>query len=558
MKGRWGRLLILLALVACGTTQPSDLGAPSPPATSAPGRTSTVEATSAPAAAPTATLDARDVHRNEGAGSWYPADPGQLQATVDTYVQQAEVEPIPGRLLAVIVPHAGYVYSGAVAGYSFRAMQEAGCSDHVIVVIGDTHTGNGSADVAVWAKGAFETPLGSIWVDETVGQALVEAENAARAGIEFDRNAFKNEHPVENQLPFIQAVCPGARIVPIVIRRPSPQNAQVLADALVAALGQRPALIVASTDLSHYRSYDEARAMDEVALQAIASLDIQAVADSPQRCKELGLGGGDPSTMCSQGSVMTAIAAARRMGADRASVLHYANSGDVPIGQRNQVVGYGAVALWQSQNGVDVPASQLPATTIPSSAESMPDTPLSLSPEAQQELLVLARQTAAQFLKTETFPPFHTDDPALLQPLGAYVTYEKEGELRGCVGRIEADRPAFLNVQYAAVAAALADSRFPAIAPEELDELDIEITLLEPLRQVESPDEIQIGRDGVLMRVGADKGALYLPQVPPEQGWDLQATLLSLCRKAGLPEDAWQRDDARFYVFSGQWFSEGE
>jgi hypothetical protein len=477
-----------------------------------------------------------------------------LQAAVDAYVEQAEVEPLAGRLLAVIVPHAGYIYSGAVAGYAYRAMQEAGCAGSTIVVIGDTHTGNGSAVIAVWAEGAFETPLGSIPVDGAVGQALL----AAGAGSEFDRQAFAGEHPVENQLPFIQAVCPGARIVPVVIRRPSLQNAQTLAGALVAALGDRPALIVASTDLSHYHPYDEARAMDEVALQAIASLDPLVVADSPQRCAELGLGGGDPLTMCSQGAVMTALFAAQQMGADRSSVLHYANSGDVPVGQRDQVVGYGAVALWQSPDGSGIPASQPLEFNTQASAQDSPAVPIPLSPEAREELLVLARQTVDQFLMTETFPTFHTDDPALLQPLGAYVTYEKEGELRGCVGRIEADRPVYLNVQYAAVAAALADSRFPAIAPQEMEELSIEITLLEPLREVESPDEIQIGRDGVLMRVGGDKGALYLPQVPTEQGWDLQATLLNLCRKAGLPDDAWQRDDARFYTFTGRWFAEGE
>jgi AmmeMemoRadiSam system protein B/AmmeMemoRadiSam system protein A len=558
MKGRWAWLLIQLVLLACGTTSPSELVESSTPPTSAPVGTVIVETSSAPTPGPTSKLDARDVHKNEGAGRWYPADPGRLQAAVDTYVRQAEVDPVAGQLLAVIVPHAGYLYSGAVAGYSFRAMQEAGCADHVVVVIGDTHTGNGTAEIAIWAEGSFETPLGSIPIDETVGQALVTADGAAAAGIEFDRKAFTNEHPVENQLPFVQTVCPGARIVPIVIHNPSLQNARVLAGALVAALGDRPALIVASTDLSHYHSYDEARAMDEVALQAIASLDPKAVADSPQRCAELGLGGSDPLTMCSQGSVMTALIVAQRMGADRASVLHYANSGDVPLGKRDQVVGYGAVALWESQDGVGIPASRSPEFSIQSTAESNPAEKYSLSPEAQEELLVLARKTVTQFLQTETFPTFHTDDPALLQPLGAYVTYEKQGELRGCVGRIEADRPAFLNVQYAAVAAALADSRFPAIAPEELEELDIEITLLEPLRQVESPDEIQIGRDGVLMRVGADKAALYLPQVPPEQGWDLQATLLNLCRKAGLPDDAWQRDDARFYAFTGQWFAEGE
>ena len=558
MKGRWAWLLILLALVACGATPPAEPEEPSPPPTSAPAAAATTETRSEPAAAPTSTPDERNVHKNEGAGRWYPADPGRLQAAVDAYVGQAKVEPIEGQLLAVIVPHAGYLYSGAVAGYSFRAMQESGCANHTIVVIGDTHTGNGSAEIAIWAEGAFETPLGSIPVDETVGRALVAADGATIAGIEFDQKAFANEHPVENQLPFIQAVCPGARIVPIVIRHASLQNAQLLADALVAALGDRPALIVASTDLSHYHPYDEARAMDEVALGAIASLDPQAVADSPQRCTELGLGGDDPLTMCSQGSVMTALIAAQRMGADRAAVLHYANSGDVPIGQRDQVVGYGAVAFWQSQDGANIPVSQFPEFGTQSTAESNPAGPLALSPEAQEELLLLARQTVAQFLRTETFPTFHTGDPALLQPLGAYVTYEKRGELRGCLGRIEADRPAFLNVQYAAVAAALADSRFPAITPDELEDLTIEITLLEPLRQVDSPDEIQIGRDGVLMRVGADKGALYLPQVPPEQGWDLQATLLNLCRKADLADDAWQRDDARFYAFTGQWFGEGE
>jgi hypothetical protein len=545
---------LILLLVACGTAPSPELAASptaSAVATATVGPVADARATPTSLPRPTSTPDPADVHQNEGAGRWYPADPDSLRAVLDTYVQQAVVEPIPGRLLALIVPHAGYIYSGMVAGHSFRAMQEAGCADHTIAVVGDTHTGNGSADIAVWAAGAFETPLGTIPVDEEVARAVV----AAHEGIEFDRQAFRAEHPVENQLPFIQAVCPGARIVPVVIRRPSLGNAQILADALVEAMGDRPALIVASTDLSHYHPYEEAREMDRVALQAIASLDAQAVEDSPRRCAELGLGGADPLTMCSQGAVMTALFAARQMGADRATVLHYANSGDVPIGDRAQVVGYGAVALWQAPGGGSVD----PATSYQDSDQlPAPANPIPVPPDAQEELLALARETAVQFLATETFPAFETDNLALLQPLGAYVTYEQEGALRGCVGRIEADRPVYLNVQYAAVAAALADPRFPPIAPEDLEGLTIEITLLQPLRQAVSPDEIQIGRDGVLMRVGADKGALYLPQVPPEQGWDLEATLVNLSRKAGLPDDAWQREDARFYTFAGQWFGESE
>lgn len=298
--------------------------------------------------------------------------------------------------------------------------------------------------------------------------------------------------------------------------------------------------------------------MDEVALQAIVSLDPQAIVDSPRRCAELGLGGGDPLTMCSQGAVMTALIAAQRMGADRATVLHYANSGDVPIGQRDQVVGYGAVAVWQSPAHNPGPPTPTAYSLSGLEETSAPDGLLPLSREAQQELLALARRTAEQFLTSETVPTFLTKDPALLQPMGAYVTYEKDGVLRGCLGRLEGDRPAYLNVQYAALAAALADPRFLAVTAEELDELTLEITLLYPMQQVKSPDEIEIGRDGVLMRVGEADGALFLPQVPLDQGWDLENTLVQLCRKAGLPDDAWQSPDARFYTFAGQWFGEEE
>lgn len=535
-------VLVMLAMAACGPSPQAEPVSPTPPA-------------SEPRAL-TPTPVAGDIHEAEGAGRWYPADPSRLQASVEAYVSQADLESIPGRLVGVIVPHAGYVYSGAVAGYAFRALQQAGCAGHTIAVIGDTHSGSGSAEIAVWAAGGFDTPLGTIPVDREVAHALVAADER----IEFDRKAFQMEHPVENQLPFIQAVCPEARIVPIVIRQPSQsgsrclENAQLLAQALVEAFAGRPALLVASTDLSHYHPYEEAQRMDEVALQAIASLDPQAVADSPQRCAELGLGGSDPLTMCSPGAVMTALIAARLMGADRATVLYYANSGDVPIGERDQVVGYGAVALWQADNQ---PANQPIGFTVPSTLPESND-PLPISPEAERELLALARRTAEQFLTTESLPAFETDDPALLQPLGAYVTYEREGELRGCLGRLEGDRPAYLNVQYAALAAALGDPRFPAITAEELDELTLEITLLQPMHQIESPEELQIGRDGILMRVGEKEGALFLPQVPLQQGWDLEDTLLNLCRKAGLPDDAWQRPDAQFYVFAGQWFGEEE
>ncbi len=545
-------VFVLLATSACAAS-------PSPGPTAQADTTLIVPAEAAatvlPASPSPPAVRGVNLHPAEGAGRWYPADPSQLRSAVEALLSQAQFDPLPGRVLAVIVPHAGYVYSGSVASYAFRALQESGCSGQTIAVIGDTHTGKGSASVSVWAAGGFETPLGTIPVDSEVAQALLE-DQEARGQIEFDRQAFQAEHPVENQLPFLQTVCPGARIVPVIIRKPTLENAKLLADALLRAISGRPALIVASTDLSHYHPYLEAQQMDQVALEAIISLDPQAVADSPRRCAELGLGGGEPLTMCSQGAVMTALLAAQKMGADRATVLQYANSGDVPIGQRDQVVGYGAVAIWASvgPNAEDAPpTARLPS---PQSTVANPQHLTPLSPELQQELLALARRTAEQFLSTETLPAFRTSEPALLQPMGAYVTYEKDGMLRGCLGRLESDRPVYQNVQYAALAAALGDSRFPPVGAGELSSLSLEITLLHPLHEVHSPEEIQIGRDGVLMRIGEEGGALFLPQVPLDQGWDLAETLLNLCRKAGLPDDAWTRADARFYVFAGQWFGE--
>jgi len=537
-----GLLLILFVVTACVAT-------PTAEPTSAPTLQAVAEptATLEPIPAQSPSPEPGNIHPAQGAGQWYPADRDSLQATVEAYLSGADVDPVPGPILAIIVPHAGYIYSGTVAGHAFRALQEAGCAGKIVVVIGDTHTGNGSSQIAVWPRGAFQTPLGTIPVQEQVAQALVDADPR----IEAEQKAFTKEHPVENQLPFIQMVCPGAQIVPVVIRQPSLQNAEILADAVVAALSDPAAggsgLIVASTDLSHYYPYGTARRIDEVALRAIGSLDPQAVADSPRRCTELGIEN-NPGTMCSMGAVMTAMIAAKKMGANRATVLNYANSGDSPIGDRTGVVGYGAVAFWQSSGGEPIREFELPPTpTTP--VEALP-----LSEGAREELLRLARQTVEQFLETQTFPSLQSDDLALLQPLGAYVTYKEDGALRGCLGRIEADRPAYQNVQYAAVVAAVLDSRFPAIAPEELQNLSLEVTLLQPLEPVAGPEEIELGRHGILMRVGDGHSALFLPQVPLDEDWDLEATLIQLSRKAGLADDGWQDKDARFYVFEGEWF----
>jgi len=477
-----------------------------------------------------------EIHRCSGAGRWFPADPDELAKMVDAYLTQAERK-VEAEPIALIVPHAGYVFSGQVAAYAFKQIE--GLRYDVIVIIGDTHTGAGSSPIAVYAKGAFETPLGLVPIDEEVAQALVEADER----IAFDRPALAHEHPIENQLPFLQRVCGDFKFVPIVFREPTPENARLLSEALVKALAGKKALIVASTDLSHYPPYDDAVRVDAKTLEALVSLDPQALL----RATEEPLKEGIPNLvtcMCSRGAVLTAIMAAKKLGADRATVLKYANSGDTPFGDRRQVVGYGAVMIWKGEAEAGF---SLPTPTAP------PE-PSSLSPQEQEKLLDIARRTIAQFLESGTVPAVEATEPGLLQERGAFVTLKKRGQLRGCIGYLTAEGPLYLTVQRAAIAAATGDPRFPPVTPEELGDIEIEISVLSPIEPIEDVNQIEVGRHGLIIVKDRHQGVL-LPQVATEEGWNREEFLRAVCRKAGLPEDAW-KEGAKLYVFTAEVFGE--
>jgi hypothetical protein len=535
-------LVVILLLAACGA--PSATPVPTPSVS-----LSALETT----VPPTSTPLPEDIHPCQGADRWFPGDPEQLAAMVDSYLAEAreDAEKIEGEPIALIVPHAGYIYSGWVAAYAYRQIERLDYD--TVVVIGDTHAGRGTAPIAVWARGAYETPLGAVPVDEEVAAALL----AADARILFDRAGHESEHPVENQIPFLQRVLSGDfKVVPIVLHDDYLEVAEVLSQALVEALADRKALIVASTDLAHWPAYDDACASDAAMLAAVETLDPQALLDADREW----MGKGIPNlatTMCSKGSVLTAMLAAPQLGANQVTVLKYANSGDVPIGGRDRVVGYGAVMFWQGEGNRSAERSRRSPTsfvtpTPPSPvAEAIP-----LTAEDKEELLAMARQTIAHFLGTGAFPHFAVTQPALLQERGAFVTLRKYGELRGCIGHLIGDRPLYLVVQNMAVSAVVADQRFPPVTVEELSDLEIEISVLSPLEQVESVDQIQVGLHGVIIRQGL-KQAVYLPQVAPEQGWGREEMLENLCLKAGLSKEEWKKGGTRFYVFTAQVFAEG-
>ncbi len=179
-----------------------------------------------------------------------------------------------------------------------------------------------------------------------------------------------------------------------------------------------------------------------------------------------------------------------------------------------------------------------------------------LTREQQQVLLKLARDTIEQWVTSRTLPELPDDAPIFREPRAVFVTLHQHGQLRGCIGTLEAREPLAAAVRSSAVSAATQDPRFPPVSPDELSNLEIEVSVLSPLRKVESADEIVVGKHGVMVAQGIRRG-VFLPQVAPEQGWDRETMLNFLCaHKAGLPADAWRRG-AELYVFTTQVFSEG-
>jgi len=501
--------------------------------------------TAAPTVAPTPTVGAPtplagEVRKAAAAGSFYTDDPQALAAQVDALLAEAEVATGHPRPIALIVPHAGYLFSGHVAAQAYKQIE--GVDYEAIVVVGNNHYDPHFRRISVWAEGAFETPLGYARVDEELAAELLAADER----ILFDRNVHRREHSVEVQLPFLQRIYGDRlRFVPVIVGAPDPENCRVLAEALARVLSGRRALIIASSDLSHYPAYDDAVSSDRAILQAIVTMD-------PERfigVREEMMGRSIPNLAtcaCGEGPVLTAMMAAKALGANRAAVLRYANSGDTPFGERSKVVGYGAVMFWRGEEG----AVQ---SKLPEAHELLPIAPLSV--EDREALLELARATLERYLTLGDAPIVHPVEAGLWQKRAAFVTLEKEGELRGCIGELVGRRPLYLSVQWAALSAAVADPRFPPLTAEELPQIEIEISALTPLQEVRDVNEIEVGVHGLLIVKGKHQGVL-LPQVPVEEGWDREQFLCGVCRKAGLPEDAWQEEDAHLYTFTAEVFRE--
>ncbi|MGB5079442.1 MAG: AmmeMemoRadiSam system protein B [Burkholderiales bacterium] len=423
---------------------------------------------------------------------FYPGEARALAEEVTAFLEQtAEAPPAPGFPKLVIVPHAGYVYSGPVAASAYDLLRPARGVVRRVVVLGPCHRVP-VRGLALPAARAFDTPLGRVPVDQAAVAAVRDLPQVVESAA-----THAEEHALEVQLPFLQQVLGTFSLVPLVVGSVAPEK---VAEVLERLWGGEETLIVISSDLSHYQPYETAREIDGATVRAI--LDFDAGISHEQAC------GATP--------VAGALIAAKRKGlAPR--LLDCRNSGDT-AGGRDQVVGYASFALDRGQ--------------------------ARYAAEHGRRLLQIARAAIADALGGDSAPGPRgpaAGETWLNEWRATFVTLKQDEELRGCVGSLDAQRPLAADVAANACAAAFQDTRFAPLTREEFARTDLEVSLLSAPKRLLFEDHADLvarlrpGVDGVILEYGEQR-ATYLPQV-----WeglpDPERFIASLKQKAGIPQN---------------------
>jgi AmmeMemoRadiSam system protein B/AmmeMemoRadiSam system protein A len=461
------------------------------------------------------------VRKPAAAGSFYPDNEKELSSLVNEYLSKVELPQLEPNIRAIIVPHAGYVYSGQVAAYAYKAL--IGKPVSRVIILGNSHQ-EFFDGASIYPQGYFETPLGKIEIDADFAQKLMDADKK----IYFKESAHLEEHSLEVQLPFLQKVLKSFKIVPIILG-----NQEGSVDILINALKgliDSDTLIVVSSDLSHYPNYKDANYSDNKIIDAILSKKRENLQKTISALEKEGISNLQ-TCACASDSAEVAMAL---MQGKNSKLLKYANSGDI-TGDKSRVVGYASIIFSDSSTDSG-----------------------QLNKEQQQRLLEIARESVETYVKDGKVPEFKENDSGLNRELGAFVTLTKNGDLRGCIGVFtgDVDEPLYRVVSEMAISAAANDPRFNPITESELDKLDYEISVLSPLKKVASWKDIEIGKHGVRIVRGSRSG-VFLPQVATENNWDLDMFMNVLCtQKAGLPADCWKDKNTEIYVFTAQVFED--
>lgn len=460
------------------------------------------------------------------AGSFYPAQEEELKSLISKYLKDAGEVSFTGEPLVLISPHAGYIYSAPVAAYGYKSIKDFNFD--TVIILAPSHYFS-FAGVDVYREGLFKTPLGGLSVNaELASDILNKAGNLAFSNTDY----FQREHSLEVQLPFLQFVFGNdIKIVPILFGRMSYEDCLQMGKYIFDSTGNSRVLVLVSTDLSHYKTYEEAVGYDSETIALLSSMDIKGLWDSVA---------GTGWNVCGVNPLVTGIYFSKLKGGDRVKILKYATSADTSH-DKSSVVGYVSAIILGSA----------PQEFSNKNAEDE-----MLTKDDKKKLLEIARASCEASSRGESFKPQKLESPGMNLKRGAFVTLHKHGNLRGCIGMFTSNEPLYRVVSQMAREASLNDYRFGPVEPDETKDIDIEISVLTEPQLIDDWRSIRLGVDGVIVKRGYNSG-VFLPQVATETGWDLDTFLSQLCsQKAGLSSDAYKDPQTRIYTFQAIIFSE--
>lgn len=463
------------------------------------------------------------------AGQFYPVSAVILSKEIDSLLENAESRQFKN-IRAIITPHAGYVFSGEVAASAFSQIDPERKYERIFL-IGASHR--------VYLNGAsindrenYKTPLGTIEVDVELAKRLIKQNKI----FQFSEEADHQEHSLEVQLPFLQKTLKNPfKLVPIIIGTDSKEVLKEIAAALEPYFTPDN-LFVISTDFSHYPKYSDAIKVDDLTAKAIISNSSEKLVQVLNDNKKQNIGN-LATSLCGASAVLTLLYLSEGKTNLEFHEIQYRNSGDSQYGDHQRVVGYHAIVLTDNQ-----------------ADESF----LTLTGEEKKALLKIARSTLNTYIREGKYAEINPEEltSTMKQLLGAFVSLHKNDELRGCIGRFNPDKPLYTVVREMTVSAATQDYRFSKVKPEELKSIEIEISVLSPMKKITNIQEIILGKHGIYIRKNGRSGT-FLPQVAVQTGWTVEEFLGNCAEsKAGIGWNGWKDKDAEIFIYEAVIFAE--
>ena len=480
------------------------------------------------------------------AGRFYPSNETALKDQIAAFFKNVPSQDPKGEPFAVISPHAGYQYSGQVAAYGYNAIKDHKFDRVIILALKHQLGLKRIRGISVSSAKNFKTPLGLVPVDREACDQLLKASNL----FGIYESAFKEEHSLETQLPFLQMALKDFKIIPLSVCFLTKDDFDPIVNAIKPLINGNT-LIVVSSDFTHYgENYGffpfkndvekNIRKYDYGLFEKILAKDFEGLKAYRQYTQ---------INAC--GILPIALLLKLLPGDAQGEVLNYDTSGR-QLSNFSSSVSYASILF-------TIPAAEKPKE--PALPKDEIGKQSFLTNQEKSLLLSLSRDTLNAHAANGGVRPIANPElsltPRLKEKYGVFVTLKKGGELRGCIGHITPRGPLYQGVIENTVNSSSNDLRFKPVEAGEVSGITIEISVLTQPKMIKSPDAFVVGKEGILIRKGT-ANAVFLPQVATEQGWGRDETLCHLCQKAGLSKNAWKDGGMEFYVFTAEVFGEGE